>query len=102
MMRRPPRSTLFPYATLFRSAHVARVDPAVLQGPGLGLGLVPVALEVAGAADGDLAHFAGRHGLAGLGVDDAHRSAEHTSGLHSPHHLVCRLLLDNKHFTMIS
>src|SRR5256885_17239250 len=32
------------------AAHVARVDPAVLQGPGRGLGLVPVALEVAGAA----------------------------------------------------
>src|SRR5258708_26847782 len=84
MMRRPPRSTLFPYATLFRSAHVARVDPAVLQGPGRGLGLVPVALEVAGAADGDLAHFAGRQGLAGLGVDDAHLVAVQRLAVRAP------------------
>src|SRR5258708_31856172 len=67
MIRRPPRSTLFPYTTLFRS--VARV--AVFDRLGL-------------------LFFASLFGLLFL------RSEEHTSELQSPDHLVCRLLLEKK------
>src|ERR1039458_3472928 len=66
MIRRPPRSTLFPYTTLFRSRMVARgwdLWPAIGLGFTLGLGL---------------------------------RSEEHTSELQSLRHLVCRLLLEKK------
>src|SRR2546429_3690799 len=69
MIRRPPRSTLFPYTTLFRSLQRQRERGHVLGtvqvGPGLALG------------DGD-------------------RSEEHTSELQSRLHLVCRLLLEKK------
>src|SRR5258708_17282060 len=68
MIRRPPRSTLFPYTTLFRSPHVdQRHHPRVVTDPG--------AEEVDPALE---------------------RSEEHTSELQSPDHLVCRLLLEKK------
>src|SRR2546429_7076986 len=82
MIRRPPRSTLFPYTTLFRSALV--VGHAL-------------ALEVLHAANGRiLGHDhrlqpGARHG--GARID---RSEEHTSELQSRLHLVCRLLLEKK------
>src|SRR5258708_30210634 len=67
MIRRPPRSTLFPYTTLFRS------------------------LDLLGSAScGGLGLFL-RHVLV-----KAERSEEHTSELQSPDHLVCRLLLEKK------
>src|SRR5258708_20144785 len=69
MIRRPPRSTLFPYTTLFRSAE----QPAPLPG----LPLLPAEVLV----------------VDGLQPD---RSEEHTSELQSPDHLVCRLLLEKK------
>src|SRR3712207_7199846 len=82
MIRRPPRSTLFPYTTLFRSelhaARSAEVAQGVQRGP---------------------------HGAAGVEdvVDeddqpavDAGRSEEHTSELQSRQYLVCRLLLEKK------
>src|SRR2546428_8540180 len=83
MIRRPPRSTLFPYTTLFRSrvAHpAARPRPCLLEGaPPDGPGAV------------DLDH-------------QAVRSEEHTSELQSRSDLVCRLLLEkkNKHTTTIT
>src|SRR5256885_3479382 len=72
MIRRPPRSTLFPYTTLFRSGPLAH------------------RLVV------DLHQRA--HELAAFGHDDAllDRSEEHTSELQSPCNLVCRLLLEKK------
>src|SRR5256885_11742855 len=69
MIRRPPRSTLFPYTTLFRSRGECRAAPP------LGLELPLGALQ--------------QHG----GLD---RSEEHTSELQSPCNLVCRLLLEKK------
>src|SRR5436305_9091633 len=75
MIRRPPRSTLFPYTTLFRSGVGVRV---LARGHGL-------RRQRAGRR-------AGRTGRAG---DDA-RSEEHTSELQSRPHLVCRLLLEKK------
>src|SRR2546426_7597730 len=91
MIRRPPRSTLFPYTTLFRSA------------PGRDQELGALDAQQAG-------HPVDRNLRAGLGVDDhrlqpasaraspqvAVRSEEHTSELQSPCNLVCRLLLEKK------
>src|SRR5947199_7817910 len=78
MLRPPPRSTLFPYTTLFRSGPVREIS--VLN--------AAAALVVAGRAE-DL-----REGI-GLAEDDQ-RSEEHTSELQSLRHLVCRLLLEKK------
>src|SRR2546423_8954598 len=89
MIRRPPRSTLFPYTTLFRS------DPA----RGYGRDRVASRLRQARAAL-DLSRAATRREGA-LGNADArrgfrHRSEEHTSELQSLAYLVCRLLLEKK------
>src|SRR6202049_1210228 len=69
MIRRPPRSTLFPYTTLFRS---------VLGEDGLKLERLPLIAHVGGIGEG------------------VGRSEEHTSELQSHEHLVCRLLLEKK------
>src|SRR3989454_9278401 len=89
MIRRPPRSTLFPYTTLFRS-----------------LGGIPGGGEVAIGRDDPRSrkHALPRHAtvLALQGPGDARlplatrRSEEHTSELQSPCNLVCRLLLEKK------
>src|SRR2546422_6424944 len=82
MIRRPPRSTLFPYTTLFRS----RIDPYAAR-----------AAAFAGRAPDVASHAAGgqsRH--SGLDVGESHRSEEHTSELQSRLHIVCRLLLEKK------
>src|SRR5258708_10748446 len=81
MIRRPPRSTLFPYTTLFRSSR--RDGETVSTG-------VPATARVGGPADGR------RAGRAHAPADRAVRSEEHTSELQSPDHLVCRLLLEKK------
>src|SRR5947208_4921216 len=74
MIRRPPRSTLFPYTTLFRSLVVADHHLRVL------------AIELGTGQAVQVVEF-----LLVLG-----RSEEHTSELQSPDHLVCRLLLEKK------
>src|SRR2546422_3970019 len=84
MIRRPPRSTLFPYTTLFRS-HGMQV--------GQGLLVQPLAREH-GHGLRDVAHR-----LKPLVARD--RSEEHTSELQSRLHLVCRLLLEKKKNTLI-
>src|SRR5260370_18845571 len=83
MIRRPPRSTLFPYTTLFRS--LGEID---LQVAGIG----PPALggHVDAQPDRD------RAALGGLRVVQRERSEEHTSELQSHLNLVCRLLLEKK------
>src|SRR5437762_6990272 len=80
MMRRPPRSTLFPYTTLFRST-----------GRYL-LTLLPILGVAVAAVAGALPRRAGE--IAGGAV--LGRSEEHTSELESPMYLVCRLLLEKK------
>src|SRR2546422_1497157 len=91
MIRRPPRSTLFPYTTLFRS-HLRR-DPLLLtQQPeqqvlGADVGVV----QLARLAHGELEHLLGARR-----VGQVRRSEEHTSELQSRLHLVCRLLLEKK------
>src|SRR5688572_32251127 len=79
MIRRPPRSTLFPYTTLFRSVGVALEAEAVFEHEGqhaaaVGIGVGPDVAAVALEA----------------------RSEEHTSELQSQSNLVCRLLLEKK------
>src|SRR5258708_29697784 len=71
MIRRPPRSTLFPYTTLFRSLHGRNAADA----------LIWIDHSVADAQ---------------RKLRDGIRSEEHTSELQSPDHLVCRLLLEKK------
>src|SRR3712207_7145359 len=73
MIRRPPRSTLFPYTTLFRSRGLRRVEPRE----------APSEIET-GAV------------LIDLRSHDERRSEEHTSELQSRQYLVCRLLLEKK------
>src|SRR2546429_3251875 len=74
MIRRPPRSTLFPYTTLFRSRTVARATTW------------PAASEITDSKSCSASRLAS--GIA--------RSEEHTSELQSRLHLVCRLLLEKK------
>src|SRR5256885_12979636 len=81
MIRRPPRSTLFPYTTLFRSLCLA-------FGRRL-LGLRRIAQRSA-----QLQQLLARD--LGLAAAEDHRSEEHTSELQSPCNLVCRLLLEKK------
>src|SRR5256885_4682453 len=81
MIRRPPRSTLFPYTTLFRSAY-RRIISAIT---------IPSAF-VALRAHGQVASLAYAALHDGLLI----RSEEHTSELQSPCNLVCRLLLEKK------
>src|SRR5256885_13149074 len=91
MIRRPPRSTLFPYTTLFRSLairkHIAVDERATAQGRGAHVGI--------GGGDAVVQRQA---------VIDQQRSEEHTSELQSPCNLVCRLLLEKKknHYQLIA
>src|SRR3712207_8404401 len=84
MIRRPPRSTLFPYTTLFRSGReVKRVKPWVLYG------ISPFGIW----------QPMPEKNIAGLNAHEklyADRSEEHTSELQSRQYLVCRLLLEKK------
>src|SRR2546422_7292079 len=85
MIRRPPRSTLFPYTTLFRSLHeqavAGRVKPQ-LEDTGTDLELPVAHVDLVAA----------RHAVRA----PTGRSEEHTSELQSRLHLVCRLLLEKK------
>src|SRR5689334_23574371 len=74
MIRRPPRSTLFPYTTLFRSIAAQLAFRAVTTVSIDGVGLVEAIID----------------------RELVHRSEEHTSELQSQFHLVCRLLLEKK------
>src|SRR3712207_7112789 len=96
MIRRPPRSTLFPYTTLFRSAPAARgrpgrlwsawtrIGPRTYQGRGVRTGRADVPASPPGRP-----------------ARDRRRSEEHTSELQSRQYLVCRLLLEKKKTTWL-
>src|SRR3712207_7747093 len=93
MIRRPPRSTLFPYTTLFRSIGVEEVRERfrpdamlldLLVSEGVPVGYSQMSIEAAM-----------------VGPDDHVRSEEHTSELQSRQYLVCRLLLEKKKHTLI-
>src|SRR5256885_3549929 len=89
MIRRPPRSTLFPYTTLFRSASRAARAFSVLRIPGYGR-----ARAMGSERKPRRAHRG--NGGTGSRVVQRGRSEEHTSELQSPCNLVCRLLLEKK------
>src|SRR5687768_17873421 len=96
MLRRPPRSTLFPYTTLFRSELGAeRMERACeVAGDARDPGVDPVEIDHDGAVDRRAlvaAHVADR-----VLAQEVERSEEHTSELQSRLHLVCRLLLEKK------
>src|SRR5260370_15273900 len=93
MIRRPPRSTLFPYTTLFRSVEVLRQPRRTLRKqviPGnrqTGIAGSLVVIDLQSMIPGHHLHVDGNHAL---------RSEEHTSELQSHLNLVCRLLLEKK------
>src|SRR3712207_7641166 len=97
MIRRPPRSTLFPYTTLFRSRDARQGDPAGhLQGAQRPADAVVFQVggeDVVALADHALDGHVQRVGAV-EGEDE--RSEEHTSELQSRQYLVCRLLLEKK------
>src|SRR5947208_8393669 len=88
MIRRPPRSTLFPYTTLFRSPRVIPISVASGQTQNF-----YTATDIAIARYNDLGLKLAFQRTSGNG-----RSEEHTSELQSPDHLVCRLLLEKKKY----
>src|SRR3712207_8187489 len=102
MIRRPPRSTLFPYTTLFRSQFLAQklpvsrlqrdlTDSTVLRNVGVPLGHSVIAIQST------------LKGLRKLILhEEAIRSEEHTSELQSRQYLVCRLLLEKNTHHIIS
>src|SRR3712207_7387176 len=98
MIRRPPRSTLFPYTTLFRSV---LLDQPARQPSPFG-GIQRPGPSVAAYPDVRLRNTLGRtgpqgpHGLGGKAGRPPDRSEEHTSELQSRQYLVCRLLLEKK------
>src|SRR3712207_8605793 len=99
MIRQPPRSTLFPYTTLFRSHHQVRLLGGHDGRADLGRLPEDVALLVLDARDpprrGARAER-GEHRVAGDQLQRVDRSEEHTSELQSRQYLVCRLLLEKK------
>src|SRR5256885_11941187 len=93
MIRRPPRSTLFPYTTLFRSVGFdIACGNAAIRTDLSAARLAPHRAELADAIQDTISFGVGRKNRAG----DAPRSEEHTSELQSPCNLVCRLLLEKK------
>src|SRR5256885_10058121 len=82
MIRRPPRSTLFPYTTLFRSLEQTSSGG---RGPGERVEVERIAFALAQDPSGGVSDRV-----------DPGRSEEHTSELQSPCNLVCRLLLEKK------
>src|SRR2546430_12383078 len=94
MIRRPPRSTLFPYTTLFRS------DGETLQASQSN-NIILIEPYYAGSLVADIAAAMGHRPtrIEAIGVPHevlSHRSEEHTSELQSQSNLVCRLLLEKK------
>src|SRR5690348_17810953 len=89
MLRRPPRSTLFPYTTLFRSsekvAQTNRTIEAFMETTNEIRNVLAVIEEISSQTH-----------LLALNASIEARSEEHTSELQSPVHLVCRLLLEKK------
>src|SRR3712207_7867807 len=91
MIRRPPRSTLFPYTTLFRSVTLYPLEPAVP---------VPDTSDGGTTSSGWTAIGLRTETFLPVQVRNPVRSEEHTSELQSRQYLVCRLLLEKKKILM--
>src|SRR5258708_18778664 len=101
MIRRPPRSTLFPYTTLFRSHGLHRRHDVRCRSPGRDAAVTHGGERVRAEEERieKMRHLRGRRRALQLVctervIDQRERSEEHTSELQSPDHLVCRLLLE--------
>src|SRR5256885_3972632 len=101
MIRRPPRSTLFPYTTLFRSQHQV-ASPTISTRTGQRSAL-PLSSQCKIASQprstnqlGSTSEASPQRSSGGSEMDQVIRSEEHTSELQSPCNLVCRLLLEKK------
>src|SRR5207302_11016196 len=91
LLRRPPRSTLFPYTTLFRSFDVNRVPRLTANNHAVVVGqTLSIPVQLGGSANSN--------GIVAIDDDGSAqtRSEEHTSELQSRENLVCRLLLEKK------
>src|SRR2546428_4795540 len=97
MIRRPPRSTLFPYTTLFRSLHVRRPGARAAGGAHAAGRGPPAGTDALALPGGDVPARPGpARGGAGHRGRREGRSEEHTSELQSRSDIVCRLLLEKK------
>src|SRR5262245_63029706 len=95
MIRLPPRSTLFPYTTLFRSSHLSWLPPGQgMQFPNHQNQKSLIFTDRNLRVDGRILAHTGSSGRE-VGTETT-RSEEHTSELQSLRHLVCRLLLEKK------
>src|SRR5689334_24498226 len=92
MIRRPPRSTLFPYTTLFRSVKAAAKRAGINDLAPHDLRRTCARLSHLAGGELEQIQFLLRH----ASVQTTERSEEHTSELQSQFHLVCRLLLEKK------
>src|SRR5258708_18069280 len=96
MIRRPPRSTLFPYTTLFRSVRNRQRSPGERADNGARYGVFERVAQ-AGAVTHEVVILSIRRREPNpRRIRHSARSEEHTSELQSPDHLVCRLLLEKK------
>src|SRR5690242_21100227 len=89
MIRRPPRSTLFPYTTLFRSSTLTQSKPS-------GMRTRPTLRESTGGPNANAQAKRKNHDVTLHAISLPSRSEEHTSELQSHVNLVCRLLLEKK------
>src|SRR2546422_2685275 len=96
MIRRPPRSTLFPYTTLFRSRTAEAQNPTLASNTAL--------LPIPKGPDRRLGleHVMGVYTIWNFTSKSQQRSEEHTSELQSRLHLVCRLLLEKKKIRLMA
>src|SRR3712207_8313360 len=99
MILRPPRSTLFPYTTLFRSAALREVAEETGHGarPGALLGDTSYEVTKGGQRQDKVVRYWAMESLGGRFTPG--RSEEHTSELQSRQYLVCRLLLEKQNLT---
>src|SRR5438874_9812892 len=96
ILPRPPRSTLFPYTTLFRSLFVSLVRRVMVEDPTLPFPESVAAGEIHKA--GQRGSQAAKYLFYNMGFGAVVRSEEHTSELQSRRDLVCRLLLEKKKY----
>src|SRR3712207_8353324 len=95
MIRRPPRSTLFPYTTLFRSVMMSHARYPAIDADA-------IASQSRAIVTGLLREELGFDGVVMTDSLEARRSEEHTSELQSRQYLVCRLLLEKKNIVCVS
>src|SRR3712207_7062733 len=96
MIRRPPRSTLFPYTTLFRSP-AESPPPMAREKHDIPTGRVRRGAKIGRLAAGQTVRQMGTRAANLTRDEEKKRSEEHTSELQSRQYLVCRLLLEKKH-----